>query len=333
MKNILTAILIMGMGFIISCDNGKNEDKKIQKPAYFISANVTKPNFNSENAYNYVAKQVSFGPRNPNSEAHKKALEFFKTELEKFADEVQLQTFNYPGYENTELQLTNVIAKFNPQAKNRIFFCAHWDSRPRGEKDKNPEKRNLPIPGANDGASGVGILLELARILKENKVDYGIDLILFDGEDYGHESDLMNYCLGAKYFAATKKDYNPHFGILLDLVGDKQAEFQKEGYSIQYAREVVEMVWNIAHQIGATTFSDFETYPIYDDHFPLNQANLKTINIVDIDLIGADSQNPRRNYWHTQNDTMENISKETLQQVGNVLVHLIYSIKFNEPSV
>ncbi len=324
-------ILIMSIGFI-SCgnDNGGNKNP-VRKPDFYLGEILNKPNFNSDNAYAYIEKQISFGPRNPNSEGHKKALDFLASELRKFNDNVELQNFAYPGYNET-LSLTNLIARFNPDSPNRIFICAHWDTRPRAEHDEDESKRNLPILGANDGGSGTGMVLELARILKENPVDYGIDLILFDGEDYGHESDLANYALGAKYFAATKQNYNPKFGILLDLVGDKEAVFPKEGYSVLYGREIVETIWGIAQNLNATTFSHFESHPIYDDHVPLNQAGIKTINIVDIDLIGADSFNKRRNYWHTHNDNMENISKETLRQVGEVLLNLIYSLRFEQPN-
>ena len=205
---------------------------------------------------------------------------------------------------------------------------------PERTNDPDPAKRNLPILGANDGGSGVGVLLELARILKQNPVSYGVDLIFFDGEDYGKENDLGNYFLGSKYFASQKPSgYNPAFGILLDMVGDKQAVFNKEGKSMLFAPEVVNMVWSIAGKLNASVFSEAEGNQIEDDHVPLNEAGLNTIDIIDIDLVGADTGVKRRNYWHSQNDTMDNISEATLQQVGNVLTYLIYSLDFNKPAV
>jgi hypothetical protein len=305
----------------------------VQNPAFSLKQTVSIPAFISDNAFKYIETQVSFGSRNPGSEAHKKALDFFYSEFKKFTNNVSLQNFNYPGYDNANLSLTNIIAKFNPEAANRIFICAHWDSRPRADQDKDSTKRNYPIPGANDGASGAGVLLEIARILKDNQLPYGIDLILFDGEDYGEQHDLMNYCLGSKYFASQKpSDFNPAFGILLDMVGDKEAVFPKEANSVLYGSEVVNMIWNTARQVNASCFTEAESQPIYDDHIPLNEAGIKTVDIIDVDLIGADSSNPRRNYWHTHKDNMENISKETLQQVGNVLIKFLYSLEFTKPS-
>lgn len=329
MKKISALLLITLTALIItSC----REETKVETapPTYTLVEKASIPQFNGDNAYKMVETQVAFGPRNPGSEAHTKAKLFFESEMKKYADEVVMQNFTYTGYENARLDLTNIIAKFNPKSTNRIFICAHWDSRPRSDQDKNDKNKELPILGANDGGSGVGILLELARLLKQSKVDYGIDLILFDGEDYGKESDLGNYCLGSKYFAANlPENYKPVFGILLDLVGDKEAVFRKEGNSLQVLPDLVNMIWNIAEKQNASTFINADGHAIYDDHVPLNQAGISTIDIIDAELIGADTGNERRNYWHTQKDNMDNIGKETLQQVGSVLTKLIYSLKIN----
>ncbi|MCX6151722.1 MAG: M28 family peptidase [Ignavibacteriales bacterium] len=324
-------ILLIILTAFYSCS--KEQQTKVEQPYYLKSA-IKIPMFDKNNVYKYIEEQIAFGPRNPNSMGHQQALKYLETELRKSTDAVELQNFSYNGYDDEKLDLTNIIAKFNSNSKDRIFICAHWDSRPRADQDKDAAKKLKPILGTNDGASGVGIILELAQLLKENPVNYGIDLILFDGEDYGKESDLQNYFLGSKYFAASKPtDYQPYFGILLDLVGDKEAIFYKEGKSIQFAPEVVDLVWNIAQDLNATPFSALEGSPIEDDHIPLNQAGLKTIDIVDIDLIGANTPNKRRNYWHTSLDTIDNIGKETLQQVGDVLTHLIYSLEFGKPNI
>lgn len=328
MKKIaLTSILAILTLFMSSC---REETKEEVKPMYTILEKATIPQFNADNAYQLIEKQVSFGPRDPGSDAHNKAKQFFADELKKYADEVTLQNFSYTGYENKKLELTNIIAKFNPSSTKRILFCAHWDSRPRAEQDEIAANKILPIPGANDGASGCGILIELARVLKQNKVDYGIDIVLFDGEDYGKEGDLENYCLGAKYFAANVPDgYRPKFGILLDLVGDKEAVFKKEGNSMRVIPDVVNMVWDIAAKHNATVFSNKEDKDIYDDHIPLNLAGLSTLDIIDADLVGAPVGSGKRDYWHTQRDDMSNIGKETLKQVGEVLTILVYSLKIN----
>lgn len=325
---ILLSIIIYSI--IFSACNRKI-DKPVTKETVFELRETNVPEFNEELAYNYIKQQLSFGPRNPNSIGHKKAKEFLLEELAKFADTVFAQHFSYPGYDGENLNLTNIIASFNPSSKNRILLCAHWDTRPRAEKDEILSNREKPIPGANDGASGVAILLALAKTLKENKVNYGIDIVLFDGEDYGKEGDLLNYSLGSKYFIQNKPDFiNPQFAILLDMVGDKEAQFQKEPNSIQFAPDIVELVWNLADKLNLKYFSGDVSSPIYDDHIPLGEMGIKIINIIDAKLIGGDPQNPRRNYWHTQKDTLENISKVTLKEIGALLNHLIYSLTFSE---
>jgi hypothetical protein len=327
LKNIF--FVVIAALFFYSCEQ-KQTVQEYQPPYKMVDGNTTPP-FDGNFAYKMIEKQVSFGPRNPGSIGHSIAKNFLVEELNKYTDQVIEQNFNYPGYNNEKLSLTNIIGRINPKSTNRIFFCAHWDSRPRAEKDKVESNRSRPIPGANDGASGVGILLELAQIIKANKIDYGVDIIFFDGEDYGEEHDLNNYCLGAKYFAVNKpENFNPQFGVLLDLVGDIEAKFYKEGTSLQYARDIVDLVWNLAEKMNASRFSIFESSPVYDDHIPLNQAGIKTINIIDSDLIGADTGNERRNYWHTQKDDMSNIGIETLAEVGNVLTKLVYSLQFRQ---
>lgn len=324
MKKILLIVIVL---LLIGCEGKKQE---IIKPLYDLTAGKPIPKFSGEQAYKHIEEQVAFGPRNPNSEGAARALDFFKDFFEKRCDKLELQNFLYTGYENERLNLTNVIAKFNPEAKRRIILCAHWDTRPWADKDKDESKRDKPILGANDGGSGTGVLMEIASILKENPVDYGVDIILFDGEDYGKEADLDNFCIGSKYFGATKDpSYQPVFAILLDLIGDIDAKYPYDPESVNKAPEVVQMVWGIAREIGASRFVTSTGAPIYDDHVALNQHGIKAINIIDSDIVGADSEIERKNYWHTHNDTMENISKDALQQVGDVLVKMIYSLKFN----
>lgn len=319
--------LILITFLLISCGE---ESHSPQKPLFEIGKNYNLPTFDENNAYEQVKAQTLFGPRNPGSAGHENALNYFNKEFEKYADQVALQKFSYIGYNNEKLELTNIIAKFNATKKNRIIICAHWDTRPRAEKDKDPAKRDEPIIGANDGASGCGIILELAKLLKTNEINYGVDLVLFDGEDYGKSSDLNNYLLGSKYFASNlPAGYAPVFAINLDMVGDKEPSFFIEQNSATYAPDIVNLVWGVAEQIGATDFVKQEKPGIYDDHIPLNQGGIRAVDVIDGDLIGADTPNERRNYWHTQEDTMDNISKETLKQVGDVLTYIIFSIQFN----
>lgn len=329
-KKIIALIILPGILLIFLFSSCSKKNEKESKPLYQLEKNYNIPKFDADNAYKQVEAQVKFGPRNPNSAGHAECLAYLENQLKKYADTLVLQPFTYPGYKGITLHLTNLIAEFNPKSKNRIILCAHWDTRPRSEHATNPADTNKPILGANDGGSGVGVLLEFARLLKQHKVNYGVELVFFDGEDYGRENDLNDFCLGSKYFAA---NYNinkaPAFCVLLDMIGDKQAIFFQEPYSVQFAPDVVNMIWNIAGQLNAADFSDKQSEAIYDDHIPLNQAGLSTIDIIDAGLIGDKSPVKRRNYWHSEHDTMKNISKKTLQQVGNVLTYLIYSIHFN----
>jgi len=324
---IITCLLSIVLFLFTSCTK---EKEKPFKPLFEIDPYAKIPEFDAGYAYAQVEKQVSFGPRNPNSKGHSEALNYLFNELKKYTGNVELQSFIYSWYDNEKLNLINIIAKFNPEKKDRIILCAHWDTRPRAEKDKKPENRDKPILGANDGGSGVAVLLEIARLLKEDNINYGIDLLLFDGEDYGKSNDLSSYSLGAKYFSANlPQNYQPVFALLLDMVGDKEAYFPIEGNSKLYAPDLVNLIWNAAEQVQSDKFVLKEANPIYDDHIALNEAGIRTVDIIDHDLIGADSQIERRNYWHTLNDTMENIDSETLMQVGRVLTYIIWGIRFN----
>lgn len=281
------------------------------------------PTFSGRDAFVYLTKQTDFGPRNPNSRGHTECLRFLGDNLRRSADRVRLQHFTHKGYENEELWLTNVIASFRPELQDRILLCAHWDTRPRAERDPNTMRRNQPILGANDGASGVAVLLHLADLMKAEPPPIGVDIVLFDGEDYGVEGDLSNYLLGSRFFVSkTAADYQPRFGILLDMVGDKFLEIPKERNSLHFAPDIVELVWNKAAELGITEFVSKAGYAIFDDHIPLNEAGIKTINIIDFNY--PDKTN---RFWHTHKDTPENCSPESLEAVGTVVTHVIYSQK------
>ncbi len=325
---ILFTVFFVGLLCLSGCDN-KSGKEEAAKPQYIITDNSKSPRADSNLIYEYVQKQLEFGPRVTGTRAHSLTKNYFIAFLRNNADKVEIQDFTLTGYDNEKLELTNIIARFNPESSKRIFLCAHWDSRPRSDQEKDTVLQKIPVMGANDGASGVAILLEMSRILKVQKVDYGVDLILLDGEDYGKSQDLSLFCLGSKYFAANKKDYSPIFGILLDMVGDKDAQFLIEENSTNYGSDITSIVWESAKKTGAYKFVDQPGHSIYDDHIPLNQAGLKTIDIIDAALVGADSSAGRRSYWHTTKDTIENIGKDTMRQVADVLLNILYSIKFN----
>ena len=294
-----------------------NQQRGEEKRA-FSEASV--PSFRGQNAYAHLERIVSFGPRNPASDGHERCLSFIVTSLRACADDVQTQDFAHAGYDNETLHLSNIVAAFNPGSKERILLCTHWDTRPRAERDANPERWEEPILGANDGASGVAVLLELASLLRTQKPRIGIDLVFFDGEDYGLEGDVPNYLLGSRHFAKTKAPgYVPRFGVLLDMVGDAQLEIRKEQYSLRFAPDIVDLVWKKAAELGYVQFIDEQGDLITDDHLPLNEAGIRTIDLIDFAY-----PDESHRYWHTHEDTPDKCSAESLEAVGTVITHIIY---------
>ncbi len=275
---------------------------------------VPVPKFDPESAFGYLVRQVDFGPRAPNTGAHEQCLAYLQQQLTMYADSVRLQRFDVPGYDGVVLHLTNIIAHFNLKSKTRILLTAHWDSRPRADQQPGGPV-DKPIPAADDGASGVAVLLEMARGFKESLPPVGVDIILWDGEDYGREGDMNYYCLGSKYWAATKEfSYQPLFAINLDMIGQKGLKIPKEGYSVQYAPDVVDLIWTTAADMAVPQFVDRTSDPIYDDHLQLDNVGIKAVDLIDFDY----------KYWHTLQDTPDKCSPESLAAVGHVLLQVIY---------
>lgn len=329
MKKLIYIFLVSTFIFS-SCNEESNE---ITKPQTAKPTLAKAPIFSGENAYTLVEKQLSFGPRNPNSEGHKQMAEWMIAELKKLADTVYVQEADLRAFDGNILKSKNIIASFNPDYKKRMFVSAHWDTRPFADQDINDE--NKPILGANDGASGVAVLMELAKILKENNTTKGIDLIFFDSEDYGQPSisDFPymkdSYCLGSQYWAKNPHtpNYNAQFGILLDMVGAKGATFTQEGYSRQFANNYLQKVWTYASIIGyGNYFSKQNTGPITDDHYYINTiANIPTIDIIQYDKTTPSGFG---RYWHTHNDNLDVVDKTTLKAVGQTVTQVIY--QFNQ---
>ncbi|MBN2104561.1 M28 family peptidase [bacterium] len=273
------------------------------------------PVFDQRQAFDYLEKQCSFGPRNPGSDAHEKCLKFIIDELKKYSSCVEKQTFRMtlPLGSNT-YQCTNVMASFGQQSK-RILLCAHWDTRPRADHDPNPENRNTPILGANDGASGVAVLLELARILHNHRAPIGIELVFFDAEDAGLDGQPETWCLGSKYFAESGwLTVFPQYAILLDLIGDRDLLLPIEHYSSLYAPSYVDQIWSRAEDLGLSAFVRSKGPAVIDDHLNLLKIGIPSVDIIDFDYT----------YWHTVEDTPDKCSPESLQTIGTVLLHLIY---------
>jgi len=314
-----TLYIVVQFSFLVlsSCAQKAPEQRLADKPDDVKTLTST-PRFEGESAFAYLEKQTSFGPRTPNSSGHAECLDYLASTLRGTTPSVELQTFRENGYKGESLVLTNVIARFRPEDGNRILLCAHWDSRPRADQDPDPAKRTQAILGANDGASGVAVLLEIARLLKETPPPVGVDIVLFDGEDYGREGDLNYYFLGAKHFAYNKHaDYVPRFGILLDMIGDADLEIPREQNSILFAPDIVEKVWSAARSLGIWQFTDNIQPAVSDDHLVLNEVGIKTIDLIDFNYP----------YWHTTQDTPERCSAQSLEAVGTVITHVVYSAR------
>ena len=322
------AIISLVIFSITSCDNKQNS-KPAAQPAPQVKQ-VVIPDFNADSAYNYVKKQLDFGPRVPGSVAHKQCAEWFVDFFSDKADTVYVQDFRTRLYDGRGIDGKNIIAAFNPEAKKRILLAAHWDSRPFADHDPDKNNWNTPIDGANDGASGVGVLMEIARILNDNPVNIGVDIILFDLEDYGapYFLNLMtndDWALGSQYWAKNPHIYNyrAYFGILLDMVGASNAKFPKEYYSQQFAPALSNDVWKIARELGYDEYFTNELgHPINDDHIYVNA--IARIPMIDIIHLENNSESSFYPYWHTVKDNIEQIDPKTLGMVGDVVVNVLY---------
>ena len=333
MNKLSLIILTLALTVVFACNvvsekknvSEKQQDKVIEKVVFV-------PPFDADSAYNFVKRQVDFGPRVPNTAAAKACAQYLTATLNRFCDTVVVQNFKTYSYDKTILDGQNIIGSFNMDKPKRIFLAAHWDSRPYADNDPDPKNHKTPILGANDGASGVGVLLEIARQMSLSHPNVGVDIIFFDIEDYGapqdaqsHESDTWG--LGAQHWSKTPHvpSYRASYGILLDMVGDHQAQFPIEGFSNYYAGKIVEKVWNMADKIGYKSyFPKTKGGYITDDHYYVNKiANIPTINIIHLN---PDSSNGSFvDYWHTLKDDMSNISPETLKIVGEVVLHVVYN--------
>lgn len=325
---IMTATAI----FILSCGNSNDkngEQEDIMKENSGSKVNV--PVFNEDSAYVYVKAQTDFGPRVPNTPAHDKCARWLEQKMKTYTEHVQVQKSKVRAYNGTLLNMMNIIATFNPDSPARILLCAHWDSRPYADWDEDPINHNTPIDGANDGASGVGVLTEVARVLSLNDINLGVDIIFFDVEDYGEPRDERNnntdenWGLGSQYWSKNphEQNYKALYGILLDMVGVESATFTKEGFSMEYAPDIVNKVWNAASRIGYGNFFVNEpTNPVTDDHYFINKiTGIPTIDIIHFD---KNTSTGFYKYWHTKKDNIETINKNTLKAVGQTLLTVLY---------
>lgn len=327
---LLIVALIAGAAFnFLPSDKAEvSETEEIEK------VQPVGPDFNADSAYIYLQEQCDFGPRTMNSTAHDKCEKWIIQKFEQYGCKVTTQKATLNGYDGTPLRSTNIIASYNPEATTRIMFCAHWDCRPWADNDPDSTNWHKPIIAANDAASGVGVMIELARILKGSGLELGVDFICFDAEDYGTpqwfegEDPGDTWALGAQYFANNLPEgYAPRYGILLDMVGGVGAKFYREGMSMQYAPAIVKKVWNAARQVGyGSYFPKDDGGMITDDHIPVNQ----TANIPCIDVIPYYPDCAQSSFgptWHTIADNMDNIDKNTLKAVGQTMVQVLFTEK------
>ena len=334
---------------MLACGNPRNVPAKSGGSS---ASQQVGPTFSADSAYAFCQRQCDFGPRTMNSDAHEQCGQWIAQKFASYGLDVTEQRVTLRGFDGTPLLANNIIASYRPELKDRILVCAHWDSRPWADNDPDEANHTKPVMAANDGASGVAVMLELARLLKAHlsstegdTIDsplnsktieapsgavegaVGIDFICFDAEDWGSDNVSDSWALGAQYWAAHphREGYTARYGILLDMVGGQGARFFREGYSMYYAPKIVEKVWQTADALGyGSFFPQKDGGTITDDHGPVNEvAGIPCIDIIPYCPDCRESSfGPT---WHTVNDDMAHIDPATLKAVGQTLVHVIYS--------
>lgn len=335
-KNIIIVGLIFSY-LTCACGNKTAPSSNSANAGNTQSYERVSPDFSADSAYHFVDRQVAFGPRVPNTKEHTACGDYLVSELKRYGADVIEQKAVLTAYNGTKLNARNIIGSYGKDKKNRVLLFAHWDSRPYSDHDPDPKNHRTPLLGANDGASGVGVLLEIARVIQKQEPAIGVDIIFFDAEDYGmpifderyDTSDTNStWCLGSQYWAKNPHvdGYKARFGILLDMVGGKDAKFYRELYSRKLARDVVEKIWSTAGRLGyGKYFINQDGGGVMDDHVPVNQIRkIPSANIIDYD---EKREKAFVDAWHTQADNMSNISRETLGVVGQTVLEVIYKEK------
>ena len=328
-KNLIIPTLSAALLLLAACGNTKKSTANNAPAPQPVS--VT---FSADSAFLFCQQQCDFGPRVMNSQAHDRCGEWIAAKFRQYGLNVTEQKALLRGYDGTQLRSTNIIAAYKPEQQERILLCAHWDSRPWADNDPNPANHHSPVMAANDGASGVAVMLEIARLLQQTPLTIGVDFVCFDAEDWGTPqwaeadgSDADTWALGAQHWAANlhKSNYSARFGILLDMVGGQGARFYKEQMSTYYADDVVKKVWEAAKTAGYGSFFPADDgNAITDDHLPVNQ----TAKIPCIDIIPYYPDCQASSFgqtWHTVDDDMAHIDRNTLQAVGQTLLQVLYS--------
>lgn len=290
--------------------------------------------FNGDSALAYAQAQVAFGPRVPGTESHRRAGDWIVAQMRARADSVEVQSWVHVTQSGVSLPMRNIMARFRPEMTQRVLYLTHWDTRPFADSDRNLGARQRSFPGANDGASGVGLLVALAAALQKTPANVGVDLLFVDGEDYGtfeawdDTTKNKDVLIGSQYFARTMPAaYRPIFGVVFDMIGDRALQIYQESHSVGTAPEVVSRVWAAAKELGYDKFFLPESkLAITDDHLPFIRRGLRVIDVIDIDYCsdgGVDCGSDARNLHHTLQDTIDQISARSLQIVGDVALTLV----------
>ncbi len=314
-------LLYMALAVLMTACGSTNNTATVQDNEKASTTSVT--TFDSNGALEMTRKQCEFGPRVPGTIAHAKCGEWLISTLKASCDTVMVQTGMVQTARSGQLNIKNIIGIINPEAKQRLLLLAHWDTRPWADNDPDPANHNKPVMGANDGASGVGVLLQLASHLKSDSTSLGVDILLVDAEDMGENDNEESWALGAQYWAQHPhvNGYKPLFGILLDMVGSDNATFTREYYSNQYASGFVDLVWKCA---AGSHFINAAGGAVTDDHIFVNRAGIPCIDIIDM---RSDSDSGFCPEWHTVGDSMNAISASTLGEVGQTLLNVIASLQ------
>ena len=341
MRITIYIISVAAVWLCAACDNTKKSANAQQDISTPQQVTPTGPVFSADSAYAFCQAQCDFGPRTMNSEAHERCGQWIVQQFQRCGLTVTEQRATLKGFDGTPLLSNNIIASYRPELSDRILICAHWDSRPWADNDPDPANHQKPVMAANDGASGVAVMLELAHLLGENTdildtdpplvrypLNIGIDFVCFDAEDWGNDGYSDSWALGAQHWAKNphKPGYKARFGILLDMVGGQGTRFYRETYSRYYAPDVVDRVWRAAEIAGYSSYFPKEDGGmITDDHGPVNEV----AKIPCIDIIPYYPECEESSFgptWHTIKDDMQHIDKATLRAVGQTLVQVLYTL-------
>lgn len=319
----LGAVTLFGF---FACSQPAVTEEKAAVPASNSDAGVSVPDFNSDSAYDFIRQQVAFGPRVPNTKAHRQCSDYLHQKLAAYSTDVVEQKATVTAFDGTKLEIVNHIARFNPEQKGRVLLFAHWDCRPWADQDS--VRTREPVDGADDGASGVGILLEMARQFSIKQPAIGVDIAFFDAEDWGAKGGGQeaedSYALGTQYWTAHPhvSGYSANYGILLDMAGGRGARFRMEGYSKEYAGPILEKIWRHAAALGYSDYFIFEDGGyVTDDHVYVIKYGIPSVDIIHSDKT---TRSGFASHWHTHADTLDVIDRATLKAVGQTLLQTVY---------